>query len=122
MPWRRREEACCLPPPIDAGATTYPCLPLVRSPPACAAMLLCPAAMPLLPRCAPCPAGLLRATCKPPQLYFCSRVCQDSLRSGCGVPFQCGRKVSPDPALDVLHHHALVDVVEKIVKPSFVKL
>ena len=32
------------------------------------------------------------------------------------------RKPRTDPVLDVLHDHALVDVVEKIVKPSFVKL
>jgi len=41
---------------------------------------------------------------------------------GLGRRFQRGRKSSTDPGLDVLHDYALVEVVEKIVKPSFVKL
>ena len=41
---------------------------------------------------------------------------------GLGRRFQFCRKPSPDPVLDVLHDPALVEVVEKIVKPSFVKL
>lgn len=41
---------------------------------------------------------------------------------GLGRRFQCGRKPITDPLFDVLNDHALVEVVEKVVKPAFIEL
>ena len=35
---------------------------------------------------------------------------------------QCGGKLCIDPIFDVLHDRFLIEVVEKVVKPSFVEL